>query len=175
LVALECGGLGVDVVALTPADWPMLKAIRLRALRDSPHAFGSDHEKETAWSGEQWRSTFVSASWFMAFGGRDAVGLARTVRAANTPHQCHVESVWVAPSERRRGVCRAMFAELIVRERRRGVTLLLAWVLDGNHDARRVYERLGFQVSGLRQPFPGAPGRIEEQLQYRISGTPGWA
>jgi GNAT superfamily N-acetyltransferase len=174
-VALECGGLGVDIVALTPADWPMLKALRLRALRDSPYAFGSDHGKETAWSPAEWRSTFASASWFVAFGGRDAIGLSRTVRTAGSPQQCHVESVWVAPSERRRGVCRAMFAELILRERRTGVTTLLAWVLDGNHDARRVYERLGFRATGVRQPFPGAPGRIEEQLQYRISGTSGWA
>jgi GNAT superfamily N-acetyltransferase len=173
-VALECGSLGVDIVALTPADWPMLRAIRLRALRDSPHAFGSDHERETAWSAEEWRSTFASATWFVAFGGRDAVGLSRTVRTAGSPHQRHVESVWVAPGERRRGVCRAMFAELILRERRTGVTLLLAWVLDGNREARQVYERLGFRASGHRQPFPDAPGRIEELLEYRISGTSGW-
>ena len=52
--------------------------------------------------------------------------------------------------------------------------MLLAWALDGNHAARRVYERLGFLATGVRQPFPGAPGRIEEQLQYRISDTPEW-
>ena len=54
------------------------------------------------------------------------------------------------------------------RERRMGATRLLLWVLDGNHDALRAYEALGFQPIGEPQ-FLRAFGRSEQRLGVQIS------
>ncbi len=62
------------------------------------------------------------------------------------PWTRHVESIWVAPTHRRRGVFRALLYALAEIERPRGVTELLLWVLEDNHDARRAYETLGFRA-----------------------------
>jgi ribosomal protein S18 acetylase RimI-like enzyme len=49
-----------------------------------------------------------------------------------------------------------------------GVTDLLLWVLEDNDDAQRVYEALGFKLTGERQ-FLKAAGRFEQRLKMSIS------
>ena len=156
----------VDVLVLTPADWSQLKSVRLRALQESPHAFASAYQHEARWSEDEWRSTFDTSLWLAAGTRHDLIGLARST-SAERAWQRNVESVWVQPDRRRRGVTRMMLQKLIEHEPG-GVTELYAWVLDGNDAARRVYQRLGFVFTGLRQPLPGSMGRMEERLVLRI-------
>ena len=156
----------VDVRVLRPAEWPHLRGVRLRALQDSPHAFASHYEREARWSEREWRSMFDSATWLIAGNRHNLVGLASST-AAERAWQRNIESVWVEPRHRRRGVTRLLLKEL-VRQEPAVVTELYAWVLDGNEYARYVYQRLGFELTGQRQPLPGSPGRIEERLVLRI-------
>jgi RimJ/RimL family protein N-acetyltransferase len=50
-----------------------------------------------------------------------------------------------------------------------GVSELLLWVLEDNHDAQRAYEALGFEPTGERQfllPF----GRFERRFRSDTKG-----
>ena len=51
-----------------------------------------------------------------------------------------------------------------------GVTDLLLWVLEDNHDAQRAYEALGFEPTGERQFLPDL-GRFERRLRLGIGPT----
>lgn len=75
----------------------------------------------------------------------------------------HLESVWVDPLHRRSGVLRAILRYLADLEP--DVRTWMAWVLDGNDEARAAYERLGFESTGERQPLTDAPRRVEERLR----------
>jgi ribosomal protein S18 acetylase RimI-like enzyme len=55
-----------------------------------------------------------------------------------------VQSVYVRPDARRRGVAAALISEAAAAARERGDTHLRLDVLTSNHDARAMYERLGF-------------------------------
>ncbi len=156
----------IDVLVLSQADWMHLKSVRLRALQDSPHAFASAYQHEARWSEDQWRSTFDASLWLVARARHGLIGLARSTPAERI-WQRNVESVWVQPDRRRRGVIRLILQRLIEHEPA-GVTELYAWVLDGNDAARRAYLRLGFVFTGERQPLPGSAGRMEERLVLRI-------
>jgi L-amino acid N-acyltransferase YncA len=159
----------VDVQVLTPAEWRPLRTVRLRALQDSPHAFAATYQDEARWSEAEWRSTFDASVWLVARAGRSLIGLARSTPGEHA-WQRNVESVWVHPDRRGRGVTRLMLQTLIDHEPP-GVTELYAWVLDGNDAARNAYQRLGFVLTGERQPLPGSAGRrIEERLVLRIAG-----
>ena len=160
----------VEVSPLTPAEWPQLRITRLRALRDSPDAFASEYQREHRWTKEQWLDMFQSALWVVARSGGRVVGLARSLREPAQPLRRHVESVWVEPRFRRRGITRRLIEGLIERERGAGVNELVIWVLQGNDHARRAYERLGFRPTGERQVLPGGAGRVEERLLLRIDG-----
>jgi GNAT superfamily N-acetyltransferase len=157
----------LELQLLRPVDWRVLKAARLRALRDSPHAFISCYEHELRLNESEWRSMFDASAWIVAREADNLVGLARSVGEPTRPLTRHVESIWVAPTHRRRGVFRALLSALADTERRMGVTDLLIWVLEDNQEAQRAYETVGFAPTGERQFLP-ALGRFERRLRLDI-------
>lgn len=157
----------MDIKLIGPDEWHVLRAVRLQALCDSPHAFASRYEAEVRWTEIQWRQQFAAATWVVAVGSGAVIGIAGLVAA----HPCdgpHVESIWVAPTHRHLGVSRALLRALVDRERGNGARDLALWVFEDNHDAHRVYLRLGFVPTGERQPLPHAVGRFELRLRLEI-------
>lgn len=153
--------VGVHIRPLTLADWRELRALRLRALEDAPGAFLSDGTDESSRTERAWRETFRRGVWLVAVAEREPVGLARMLcDGVEVPH---IESVWTAPDHRRRGIATALIRWLIDRYRALGATEIRLWVLDANHDARRLYESLGFEPTGERQPVD--EHQIEERLR----------
>jgi ribosomal protein S18 acetylase RimI-like enzyme len=114
---------------LAPADWPLLRDARLEALRDSPYAFTSTYADESKWTESEWRRFLETATWVVASEAEKVIGLARSVCDLETLTR-HIESVWVAPGHRRRGVCRTLLHALAEMDRQ---TDLLLWVLEDNH------------------------------------------
>lgn len=159
----------MDVETLAADDWKTLRDVRLRALEDSPTAYISRRQTELTWTEARWRRSFEGALWVVARGRQEIVGLARSVRVDRRPaFERHLESVWVEPRHRRTGVLRTLLRYLAelepeVREWR-------VWVLTGNVEARTVYERLGFESTGERQPLDDSSGRSEERLGLSFGG-----
>lgn len=154
----------LNLLVLTPNDWQMLRAARLRALLDSPQAFTSTYARESGWGELDWRRTFDPGIWIVAQEAENVIGIASSVRAPERPATRHLESIWTAPTHRRRGVFRALLRAVAEIESLMRVTELLLWVLEGNHAAQRAYEALGFEPTGERQLLP-AFGRFERRLR----------
>jgi ribosomal protein S18 acetylase RimI-like enzyme len=152
---------------LTPGDWWLLRIARLEALLDSPQAFTSSYIRESIWAALEWRQMLNAANWIIARESEKVIGLGKSVGESGRPEERHVESAWVAPTHRRRGVFRDLLRALADIERQTGVTDLLLWVLEDNHDAQRAYQALGFEPTGERQFLP-AVGRFEYRLRVDI-------
>jgi GNAT superfamily N-acetyltransferase len=140
-------------------DWRLVRRLRLAALVADPGSFLADPAVEKSWPEAVWVAETASLTWVAAMAGDIGVGLARSRRAADGTH---VESLWVAPDHRRKGVATRLVQELCRIERRRGATYLFVWVLDGNDEARTLYERLGFTSTARRQSVSG--GMKEERF-----------
>jgi ribosomal protein S18 acetylase RimI-like enzyme len=153
----------LDIKLLAPAEWYLLRTTRLGALRDSPDAFASSYEVEAGWDEGQWQQLLAGATWVVAIETGTVIGIASVVDQYDGRH---VESIWVAPTHRRRGVFRALLRALVDRERANGAHDLVLWVVENNHEARRAYRRLGFVPTGERQRLSG--GRYELRLRLRI-------
>ena len=162
-------GLSLELGILLPHDWQALRAVRLRALLDSPRAFTSSYARESSWGEPEWLGMFDAATWIVAREAQEVIGLARSVNEPELPATRHVESIWVAPTHRRRGVFSALLVALGDLERRMGVTELLLWVLEDNQAAQRAYEALGFVPTDERQFLPDF-GRFERRLRLCLSG-----
>jgi ribosomal protein S18 acetylase RimI-like enzyme len=163
----------LELDLLTPVDWRVLRAARLYALLDSPDAFTSSYAQESAWGKPEWQRVLDAATWIVARDGQNVVGLAKSVREPARPSTRYVESAWVAPTHRRRGVLRDLLYALLEINRPVGVTELMLWVLEENHAAQRAYQALGFESTGERQILPAA-GRFERRLRLGIRRLPGF-
>jgi ribosomal protein S18 acetylase RimI-like enzyme len=159
---------GLNLYLLTPADWRVLREARLTALLDSPQAFTSSYADEAVWGESEWRRGFKTARWIVAHETGKVIGLARSVIEEESPSTRHLESIWVAPTHRRRGVCRALLRALVEMELSMGMTELMLWVLEENHAAWGAYTALGFEPTGERQFLPGF-GRFERRLRFVLT------
>ena len=73
--------------------------------------------------------------------------------AWNVADELHILHIGAAPSERRRGVGRALMRGAFDHARRQGTTLLVLEVRRSNTPAIRLYRAFGFFVSGLRRRY----------------------
>jgi RimJ/RimL family protein N-acetyltransferase len=136
---------------ITPAQWKLLRELRLAALVDSPDAFGQSYEDAVRQPESDWRQTAEAASrgdrraWFI---GRDEAGQAVGIVQARRrpPDDCLLFSMWVAPAARRSGAGRALVQAVDDWGRTWGATRVVLWVIAGNEPAMRFYDRIGFRV-----------------------------
>lgn len=77
----------------------------------------------------------------------------------------HITSLHVLPWLRGRGHGRALMDHVLAEFRRRGFAAVTLWVLEENRDARRFYEKYGFQLDGGTRRYPKT--QVPE-VRYRI-------
>ena len=156
------------------ADWEALRQLRLRALADAPDAFASTLAAEVAFPVEVWwqraQGGPASANFIAREGGFD-IGLAAVFAEPDAPGRMHLVSMWVDPHYRRRGIARALVGQVVRWAADRRAREVILWVADQNTAARRLYERIGFRLTGARQPLPSNPAFTESQLRLPLAGS----
>jgi ribosomal protein S18 acetylase RimI-like enzyme len=147
--------------------------VRLRALRDTPSAFGSTYERESQFPDEEW--TARAARWsgdqgigFLAMDGNNACGIAGSFLIPEDPARAELISMWTAPTHRRNGVGRLLVDEVAAWARLRGACTLLLMVTSVNEPAMHFYERLGFTRTGRTEPYPNDPAVVEYEMARPI-------
>jgi ribosomal protein S18 acetylase RimI-like enzyme len=158
---------------ISPDNALVFKSIRLRALQDSPSAFGSTFAREVQLSDEDWHQR--SRRWisdgsigYLAFDADRACGLVvcyREERDAQPGLQSgHVLSMWVDPGYRRAGVGKTLIEALKEWGRSYGLGQLRLMVTSVNIVAIGFYERLGFCKTGKTEPYPNDPAILEYEM-----------
>ena len=144
------------------AEWRTYRDLRLRALLDSPDAFGSTHEREAARTDADWRDGLaagladVGQLPLVALSGETPIGLAWGRVDAHDPTVAHLFQVWVAPDRRGRGIGRLLTEAAIAWARDLGVRALRLGVTPSHPAALQLYRRAGFVDAG--DPEPLRPG-----------------
>ena len=84
--------------------------------------------------------------------------------------ETHLLNLTVRPARQRRGIGRALLADLTACSRRRGDASLFLEVRGGNLGARALYAAAGFEEVGLRHDYyPAAGLRREDAVVMRLS------
>jgi ribosomal protein S18 acetylase RimI-like enzyme len=144
----------MEIRQLRSDELERFRALRLRALRDAPAAFGTTFEDARGWSPERWSALFSSLLAFVATTGDDDVGMVRTALDPQVARAGRLGSLWVAPEARGAGVGSALVETAIAWARREGLDAILLDVSDENVAAIRLYDTLGFAPTGTRSSFP---------------------
>ncbi len=144
----------VAVRRIRAGEWRAWRALRLRALRESPAAFGSTYEREAPLPEREWRErTAALASapdrvMLVAEGGSRLAGSAGVfVGDDGVPV---VFAMWVAPERRGRGIGMALLEAARDAAIGMGKSVLRLLVMEGNAAAISLYEKAGFVDTGRR-------------------------
>jgi ribosomal protein S18 acetylase RimI-like enzyme len=139
-------------------DWELYQEIRLRALSDSPDAFGSTLERERGFTEDEWRTRLTGAVYVVL--DPDAVSVGGLFDDAGT---ARVWGMWTDPAHRGRGHARAILDTLLPAGASAELHVNIA-----NAVGRRVYERFGFVGTGELEPLrPGSEQQMERMVLRR--------
>lgn len=163
----------IAIEPITPLNTFLFKAVRLRALLDAPHAFGSTYAKESQLTDSDWikraeRWNGESGAGFLAMDGDTACGIAGSFLDQNDPTLAQLISMWTAPTHRQRGVGRLLVNAVLNWAGSRSARILQLMVTSNNETAIRFYERLGFTRTGRTEPYPNDPAVIEYEMSRPI-------
>jgi len=142
----------IRIRRLVPADAKLFRSIRLEALMQSPEAYGSSFEEESANDIGWFADRLTSSEVFAAVSGDEVVGIAGIVRERRpkSRHKAHLWGVYVRPGARGAGVARSL-CEAAIEAARGKADLIQLTVLSENGQARQLYESLGFVPFGLER------------------------
>lgn len=165
------------MATLEPIDernvW-IFKAARLRALQDSPTAFGSTYARESQFDDAEWskRTAYMSSEkgiGFLATENELPCGIIGAFLDQQEPDKAQIVSMWVAPEHRRRGIGTALIEAVRSWSRARGVRKLCLLVTNCNQAAVEFYKRNGFTMTGNTGPYPNDPSITEYEMAQSVS------
>jgi GNAT superfamily N-acetyltransferase len=140
--------MALDVRAVVPDDWRVLREVRLAALLDAPYAFYATFEQTAARAEEEWRSWPRQGVAFLAWLGGEPVGMVGVAASTSPGLSGDLIAMWVAPAARGTGAADALVEAAQDWARDQGWTTLDLEVAPGNERARRLYVRNGFVAIG---------------------------
>jgi ribosomal protein S18 acetylase RimI-like enzyme len=157
----------VHIRRATADDWETSRAIRLRALADSPDAFMSTLDVESGFDDQMWKTRLDSSYTAFAVAGGAVVGVAALIDDPHETGSREIVAMWVEPAFRGRGIADALVGHLVHEARQARASAVALWVADGNDGARRLYARRGFEATGQRDLIRAGLG--EERMRLTLS------
>ena len=158
----------MKIERLGPSQWQRLRAIRLRALEESPEWFAALYEKEWQRPDSEWQKEASTAHWRAI--SREGIDIALMGVAVAEPIRecdCWLFSCWIEPSYRGRGIMKLMIDELDVICHDQG------WIIQGlgvwPHNIRAIksYEKYGFEKAGEPKPSRSRPDQFFQPMFRR--------
>lgn len=153
-----------DVRAAHPADWAVLKALRLRALSEDPQAFCTTLAAAQALPDRFWRDLAAgkTGQLYLGFGGGRCQAMARLLDE-NAPAFLHLTSMWVAPEARGTGLGKRLLEAAHQDALRSGAEALTLDVIEDNTGAVDFYKAYGFQPTERSAPLAPPRSHLTER------------
>ena len=154
---------------ITPPLASAYKAVRLRALQDTPSAFGSTYARESQFSEADWQQRAANlctprSIGYLAHDAHNYCGIAVGFLNEQNPQHADLRSMWVAPTHRRTGAGRLLVDAIESWARKQGAHTFQLMVTGGNLTAIAFYHRLGFSKTGRTEPYPNDPAVTEHEM-----------
>jgi GNAT superfamily N-acetyltransferase len=155
----------ITCVELHADEWARLSNIRLKALIDSPYAFGGTYENERLFDEDSWRLELAKQAFVIAsVDGIDAGMMYVENLVGDFGATCWIGGCWSDPDFRGVGLMRAMFEFLDKQAASRDWLIQGLGVWTDNDLAISAYEKLGFVEMGGPQPSTRQPGKFYQRM-----------
>lgn len=159
----------VDITPITLGNIATFKAVRLRALLDTPTAFGSTYARESEFTNAEWvrraeRWNGAQGVGFLAIDDGIGCGIAGSLLDDARPSRATLVSMWIAPTHRRRGIAHRLVDRVVAWASGHGAAELQLMVTSRNAPAIAFYERLGFAPTGRTEPYANDGSLVELEM-----------
>ena len=144
--------------------------VRLLSLLDAPYAFAATYSDSIQRPADHWAARARagaaggSSAIFLAHAPDGVVAMAGAFQPDVDPTTRRIFGVWVEPALRGQGLGVRLVTTLLDWAASAGAESTELWVTESNDPAVRLYESLGFEDCGKRQPMPSNPTAIERLL-----------
>jgi len=138
-----------------------LRELRLRALREAPHAYFASLESEERLPLSSWEEWATSRDKLMLVAVEDGAWLGMAGASVHPDRSGAVRLwwLWVAPDARGRGLARRLVEARAEWARDLGAVRLELAVAENNEAAKALYQGLGFVPTGERRSMASDPAR----------------
>jgi ribosomal protein S18 acetylase RimI-like enzyme len=141
--------------------WRILRSTILASIATSPGSFlATAGELETK-RPEYWKGRLKSSTWALMIQRNRILGIAAATSASEVDdyalqqEACFIESVWIHPWMRGKGLGERLVTYLIEQQRKAaGTQKFYLWVLDYNTPAISLYERMDFKPTWRASKLP---------------------
>lgn len=167
-----------DIRTFAPHEWKTYKDLRLRALAESPEAFGRTLAQDLELTDADWAARLAEG----AGSGRDLpllaevdgepAGLAWGRIDPAHPVVAHLYQMWVAPKYRGLGAGRMLLDTIIAWARAKGAAVLELGVTFRDSPAMHLYTRAGFEPAGEPEHIRGRAGLRGQLMRLTLSTLP---
>jgi GNAT superfamily N-acetyltransferase len=155
----------VSVRTVQPGDEARLRALRLRALTDSPEAFAAAAEQEAELPDSHWTELAHQSeagehlAIYVAVDGEDWLGMCAGRWYDRERGMAQLWGMWVDPAARRLGLGERLVSEVRAWAAVRGARFLRLGVASRPGDPTPFYEKLGFVRTGETRMMRTDPTR----------------
>lgn len=151
----------IQLLKLTSTDAPRLRAIRLKALADSPSSFGADYVIESEKPINYWENYLRISNWCIVISDGEDIGLLEVSKAANDRNaDCWLSGWWIDKSYRGRGISKLMLDWLDQLCLEKGWSKQGLGVWPENEGAIAAYLKLGFIKAPSELPSRSRPDKM---------------
>jgi ribosomal protein S18 acetylase RimI-like enzyme len=160
----------IEIRRIRADEGPALMQVRLFSLLDAPYAFGGTYFDSIQHPADHWANRAAagsaggSSAIYLAHAPDGPVGIAGAYEPADEADTRRIYGVWVERALRKQGLGGRLIETLLEWADGSGAAQCDLWVTESNAPALALYERLGFEDTGLRQPLPSNPTISEKKL-----------
>jgi GNAT superfamily N-acetyltransferase len=149
----------ITIRSVRAGEGPRLRELRMRAVADSPGAFGPRAEHESQQPEEHWSGLADGGEDFgvyVAIDGESWIGMAAGHWFARERGVVQLWGMWVEPSRRGERIGERLVGSVRGWATTHGARFIRLGVIDGS-PAIPLYERLGFVLTGETKPLVRDP------------------
>ena len=156
-------------------DWKAYRALRLRALCESPDAFGSTYESESNRGDAEWseRISAVAASRcaqaFFALQHDEVCGLVWCKASDGDEGLVELFQMWVAPEVRGSGAGHMLLEQAIAWAKCYGAQRIRLGVTIADSPAMSLYKSAGFQPIGMPERLREGSVLMSQNMELNLS------
>ena len=164
----------ISIRPIAVHEWKKYRDTRLRALKDSPDAFGSTWEREVLLTDDSWSTRIATAAKsrnngaFFAVNGEQVYGLIWAQISEKESSVARLYQMWVDPEARGLGVGRSLLTQALAWAKKNGVRRVQLGVTVADSPALKLYTSQGFLSVGTAEPLREGSGLMAQTMVLEL-------